>query len=137
MSGSSSTTSTRNAASASARRAAEAGSLIRDLHLRQEIGVTGNQRFERRPVAAARAVLHFLADVGDLRKAVGVADTLHAVSQLAQLVEVGGGERDAQRVEFLLAVAHEHRDQIFEVLGDGYEVTFCLHLRSHYRGRPP
>src|ERR1044071_2470149 len=98
MSGSSSTTSTRNAACATTGRVGEAISLIGDLYLAQEICVARDRRREQGAVAAARAVLDVLADVGDLREAVGVADALHAVAELSQLLEIGGRERDAQRV---------------------------------------
>jgi hypothetical protein len=38
------------------------------------------------------------------------------------MLEIGGGERDAQRVELFLAVAHEDRDQVLAMSGNGNEV---------------
>src|SRR5882672_12509817 len=102
MSGSSSTTSTRNAVCAGARRAPGARSLICDLHLGEVVAVFAEHRLERGAVAAARAVLDVLAEVGDARETVGVADAFHAVAELAQLLEIPRGERDAQRFELLL-----------------------------------
>ena len=49
------------------------------------------------------------------------------MAQLAQLLEVGGGERHAQRIELLVSIAHEHRDQVFQVLGDHDLVVFFVH----------
>jgi hypothetical protein len=39
--------------------------------------------------------------------------------QLAHLLEVAGRQRSTQRLEFLAAVLHECRHEIFEILGDG------------------
>src|SRR5438105_3723017 len=133
MSGSSSTTRTRNVACAGARCAASAMSLIRDLQLRQVVAVSCDVRFQRGLVAAARAVLDVLAEQRYLLEAVGIAHAAHAVAELAQLLEIGRGERDAQRIELLLAVAQEHRDEILEVLGHLDFVIFLTHGR-HYRG---
>src|SRR4051812_14899811 len=130
MSGSSSTTSTRNIACADTGRVGETTSLISDLYLGEEVRVARDRRLEQRAVAAARAVLDVLADVGNLREAVGVADAFHAVPELAQLLEIGRRERDAQRVELFLAVAHEHRDQVLEVLRHGDEVCLVYHWRQ-------
>src|SRR6185295_5390982 len=135
MSGSSSTTSTRKAAAcAGARRPAGTTSLIGDLDLGEELVVAGDGRLEQRAVAAARPVFDVFAEVRDLSEAVGIADALHAVAELAQLLEIGGGERDPQRIELFLAVAHEDRDQVFEILGNGDEIRLVVHF-LHYRGR--
>src|SRR5258706_13385631 len=120
MSGSSSTTSTRKAtACAGAKRPAGTISLIRDLDPREKLVVAHDRRLEKHAVAAARAVLDVLAEVGNLREAIRVADAFHAVPELAQRLEIGGGERDAQRVYLFLAVAHEDWDQGFESFGNG------------------
>src|SRR6185503_12741492 len=79
MSGSSSTTSTRKASAGAGGRATATASLIGDLDFRKEIPVAGDGRLEQRAIAAARAVLDILADVGNLREAVRVADAFHAV----------------------------------------------------------
>src|SRR5260221_13252471 len=135
MSGSSPTTSPRKAtACAGAKRPAGTISLIRDLDPREKLLVAHDRRLEEHAIAAARAVLYVLAEVGDLREAIRVADALHAVPELAQLLEIGGGERDAQRVELFLAVAHEDRNQVFEIFGNGDEISLVIH-RLHYRGR--
>ena len=63
-------------------------------------------------------ILDALAEVGHRLEAVGVADAAHAVAELAQLLEVGRGERHAQRFELLPAVAEERRDEVFQILGD-------------------
>ncbi len=51
-------------------------------------------------------------------EAVGIAHAFHAVAELAQLFHVAGAQRHAQCSEFLVAVRHERRDQVLEVLGD-------------------
>src|SRR5262252_5053781 len=112
MSGSSSTTRIRNAACEAACLPAAARSLIRDFDLRKVFGVALDARLERRAIAAARAILDFLADDRDAGEAVGIADALHAVSELAQLVEVRRRERRAQGIDFLVAVLEERRDEI-------------------------
>src|SRR5205807_2226445 len=86
--------------------------LKRDLHLRQVIPVLRNMCLERRPVAAARPVLNLLAEDRDVREAIGIADALHAVPKLAQLLEVGRRQRELEGLQLLVAVAHESRDQV-------------------------
>src|SRR3989442_751392 len=83
MSGSSSTTSTRNRACAGARWPASAISLISDLYLRQVVAVILDMRLEGRLVAAARAVLDVLAEERHPFEAVGIAHAAHAVPELA------------------------------------------------------
>src|SRR3972149_2164290 len=116
MSGSSSTTRTRNAACATR---PEARSLIDDLHPREVVGVFGDARLEPGAVAGLRAVLDLLAERRHQLETVGLAHTLHAVAELAQLLHVARGKRRAQRFDFLGAVFHERRDQVLEVLGNG------------------
>ncbi len=69
--------------------------------------------------AALGAVLDALADLRHRGKAVGITDPLHAMSELAQLLEIGRGECGTQGLELLLPVLEEHGDQVCEVFGDG------------------
>src|SRR5919201_2126130 len=96
MSGSSSTTRTRNVACAGARCAASAMSLIRDLQLGQVLAVSRDMRFQRGLVAAARAVLDVLAEHRHLLEALGLAHAVHAVANLTELLEVRCGQGHAQ-----------------------------------------
>src|SRR5438477_8224901 len=118
MSGSSSTTRTRKLALAGASRAGAAISFIGDLDAGEVFAVLADARFQAGPIAAARAVLDVLADGRDVIEAIGDSDALHPVPQLAQLLEIGGGERHLERVVLLLPVAHEGRDQVLQVLGN-------------------
>src|SRR5262245_21249797 len=127
MSGWSSTIRTRNAVFWAASRVAAASSLIGHFHLREEIGVAGDARFERGAVAAARAVLDLLADRRDESEAVRIADTFHAMPELTQLLEVRRGKRHPQGVDFLVAVLEKHGDQIFEIFRDGDFVAVVGH----------
>src|SRR5688572_8632441 len=106
-------------------------SLVRNLDLGKVVVVLGDRGGERGAVAALGAVLDVLAEGRDVREAVRVAHALHAVAELAQLLEIRGGERDAQRVELLVAVLHEHRNQVLEVLRDGDAVVDFSH-GGHY-----
>src|SRR5687768_5897948 len=132
MSGSSSTTSTRNTPSMDVSRdvprAAVARSFIRDFDLGQVLRVFHDARRQGRAVAAVRALLDLLAEGRDQGKAVRVAHALHAVPELAQLLEIGCGERRAQAVDLLVAVAQEHRDQVLEIARDDHFVDLLVHL---------
>src|SRR5262245_51084462 len=138
MSGSSSTTRTRNSARGTVRPPA-ARSLIADLDLGEEVAVGADRGVDRGAVAAARAVLDGLAEVGHAVKAVGGADALHAVAELAQLLEIRRGKGDAQGIELLAAVLHEDRDQVLQVLRHRYLVAVVVHLSGiieRRRGQP-
>src|SRR5690349_18065788 len=107
-------------------------SFVRDLDLRQVVGVLGDARLEARAVAAARAVFYVLAERGDMIEDIGDPNPLHAVAQLAQLLEVRRSERDAQGVELLLAVGHEHRDEVLEIARYRDVIVGFVHA-GHYR----
>src|SRR5688572_18313687 len=118
MSGSSSTTRTRNAFCVAASRSAAARSLICDFDLGQVVGIARDAGFQRGAVAAARTVLDLLADDRDAGEAVGIADAFHPVPELAQLLEIGRGERHAQGIDLLVAILEKHRNEVFEILRD-------------------
>ncbi len=127
MSGSSSTTRTRNAACACCAARPEARSLIDDFYAREIIGVLRDARFDARKIRGSGAVLELLAEHRYQFEAVGIAHALHAVAELAQLPHVACAECRAQCFEFLLAIGHERRDQILEVLGNGYGNCLFVH----------
>src|SRR5262245_38470311 len=117
MSGSSSTTRTRNAPFAARPAAAwTAASFIDDLHPREVFGVLHEPRLEAGTVARLGAVLDDLAEVRDLFEAVGVAYALHAMPDLPELLEIACGERCLEGFELLAAVGHEGGNQVLEVL---------------------
>src|SRR5512147_2138679 len=134
MSGSSSTTRTRYACRAGAAPRAAAGSFIDDLHVREVVRVLADAGDDRRGVGRLGAVLDALADLGYLGEAVGVADALHAMAELAQLLEIGCGEGGAQGFDLFLAVLEEYRDQVGEVLRDRDGQGGSGHLVGDYRG---
>src|SRR5690242_20386697 len=88
MSGSSSTTRTRNAACAALAVRPAARLLIDDLYARQVVGVFRQAGAQPVAVAGLRAILDLLAEQRHFFKAIGVADALHAVAELAHLLEV-------------------------------------------------
>src|SRR5687767_5976237 len=105
--------------------------LIGDLHLGEVVLVLADARLQRGAIAAARAILDVLADGRNAREAVRVTHAFHAVAKLAQLLEVRRRERDAQRVELLVTVLHENRNQVFEVLRDRDLVIIFSHGRDY------
>src|SRR4051812_41746151 len=117
MSGSSSTTSTRNApfkaAPGSPCTARPATSFIDDLHPREIVGVLDDVGFDAGLVTSLGAILDLLAQVGDFFEAVGVADPFHAMAELAQLLEIARGHCCLQGVELLGSIFHERRNEIF------------------------
>ena len=57
-------------------------------------------REARSPLRAPSSM--YLPSVETWSKPYGIADAFHAVAELAQLLEIRRGERDAQRVELLV-----------------------------------
>src|SRR6185369_14822672 len=123
MSGSSSTTSTRNAPSKAGPRspctARPARSFIDDLHPREVVRVFNDVGRDAGLVAGFGAILDLLAQMGDFFEAVGIADTFHTMAELAQLLEIARGHCCLQSVELFGSIFHEGRNEIFEVFRDG------------------